>query len=156
MSDLSSIAQVAAEKELEHAEELRETAKKTKHLVLKALLEGIAKDSEKHSLLYKAIFDFLNKTSTMLSEEELETLETSIERHIKVESEMIQLAREWSEKVESPKLKMILVAILEDEIKHHKLLRNILDKIARRETFTEEDFWDAVWRDSPWHGTPGG
>jgi len=25
-----------------------------------------------------------------------------------------------------------------------------------KETYTEEEIWDAVWRDSPWHGAPGG
>lgn len=156
MSDLNSIAQTAIGKELEHVKKLKETAERLKHPVLKALLEGIAKDSEKHSLFYKAIVDFLNKVSPMLTEEELETLKASIEKHLEVEAKMIQLTKEWGEKVEDSRLKMILWAIHEDEVKHHKLLEDIRDKIAKRETFTEDDFWDAVWKDSPWHGTPGG
>lgn len=92
----------------------------------------------------------------MLREEELKTLKASIEKHLEVEAKMIQLTKEWGEKVEDPRLKMILWAIHEDEVKHHRLLEDIRDKIAKRETFTEDDFWDAVWKDSPWHGTPGG
>ncbi|RLE63032.1 MAG: ferritin-like domain-containing protein [Thermoprotei archaeon] len=156
MSDLNSIVQVAVKEELKHAVKLKETAGRLKHPVLKALLEGIAKDSEKHSLFYQAILDFLNKVSPMLTEKELEILKASIEEHLEVEAKMIRLAKEWSGKVEDSRLKMILWAIHEDELKHHKLLEDIRDKIAKRETFTENDFWDAVWKDSPWHGTPGG
>ncbi|RLE72939.1 MAG: ferritin-like domain-containing protein [Thermoprotei archaeon] len=156
MSDLNSIAQTAIGKELEHVKKLKETAERLRHPVLKALLEGIAKDSEKHSLFYQAIVDFLNRVSPMLTEEELESLKASIEKHLEIEAKMIQLTKEWSEKVEDPRLKMILWAIHEDEVKHHILLEDIRDKIAKRETFTEDNFWDAVWKDSPWHGTPGG
>lgn len=48
------------------------------------------------------------------------------------------------------------MAIYDDEQKHHKLLLDIKDKIAKRETLTEDVLWDLIWKDSPWHGAPGG
>jgi hypothetical protein len=56
----------------------------------------------------------------------------------------------------NPKKKLIMEAILNDELIHHKLLLNIYEIIAKAEALTEEKMWDILWRDSPFHGTPGG
>jgi len=53
------------------------------------------------------------------------------------------------------RIKLSLSAIYEDGNKHHKLL-NVRDKLAKAEAFEEPDLWDAVWKDSPWYGAPGG
>jgi hypothetical protein len=36
------------------------------------------------------------------------------------------------------------------------LLKRILDFIVRAEAVTYEDEWDMIWRDVPFHGSPGG
>jgi len=51
---------------------------------------------------------------------------------------------------------MILVVIYYDELKHHGVLVDLLKNVAEREVYTEEELWDAVWKDSPWHGAPRG
>jgi hypothetical protein len=52
-------------------------------------------------------------------------------------------------------VKLILGAIYSDEVEHHKVLVSVKERLAKAEVLTEQDFWDMVWRDSPWHGTPG-
>jgi len=50
----------------------------------------------------------------------------------------------------------VLEAIYSDELEHHKLLVSIKRNIAEKEKFGEEELWDMVWKESPWHGAPGG
>ena len=58
--------------------------------------------------------------------------------------------------VENEKVRLLLTAILSDEKKHHTLLKMVLDILVRRETITEEDWWDLLWKNVPFHGAPGG
>ncbi|MGC8982360.1 MAG: hypothetical protein ACP5KA_01170 [Desulfurococcaceae archaeon] len=91
-----------------------------------------------------------------LAEEELEYIKKGIERRIQVEAEMIEKAKKLFETSEEPCFKIVLAAISGDEKKHHALLLDIYDKTAVKEKFSEEEPWDAVWRDRPRHGAPGG
>jgi len=152
--EMLSLVERLVEEEKRYAEDLKSVASKIKHPVLRALLEGIAMDSLKHSQYYKAIAEYL-KGTPFLSEEELRMISEVIERHIEEESHGIKEAAEMLEKASDPRLKLLFAAILEDEKRHHALLVDIRDKIAKHETVTEDDLWDAIWRDSPFHGTPG-
>jgi len=99
----------------------------------------------------------LSETQPFISEEELEIIKKGIRKHIEIEAEMIEFTRKLVKETTDPWQKMILAAIYEDEVKHHKVLVDDIEKnVAEAETFTEEQLWDAVWRDSPWHGSPGG
>jgi hypothetical protein len=42
-----------------------------------------------------------------------------------------------------------LEAIMVDEKRHHKLLKQLLSILVRGETVTEGDWWDAIWGDVP-------
>lgn len=145
-----------SQKEKEYAQELRELSEKFKHPVLSALIKGIALDSEKHSIFYESLVKLLSETQPFISEEELEIIKKGIRKHIEMEAEMIEFTRKLVKETTDPRQKMILAAIYEDEVKHHKVLVDIEKNVAEAETFTEEQLWDAVWRDSPWHGSPGG
>jgi len=50
----------------------------------------------------------------------------------------------------------LLNAILEDEKRHHELLKRVLEILVKGETITEEEWWDVLWRNVPFHGSPGG
>ncbi|MCD6300954.1 MAG: ferritin-like domain-containing protein [Staphylothermus sp.] len=153
---LISLLREMSQKEKEYAKELKELTEKFKHPVLSALIKGIAIDSEKHSMFYESLAELLSETQPFLSEEELEIIKKGIKKHIDLEAEMIEFTHKLIEETQDPREKMILSAIYEDEVKHHKLLLSIQKHIAEKETFTEELLWDAVWKDSPWHGSPGG
>jgi len=53
-------------------------------------------------------------------------------------------------------VKLLLTAILADEKRHHELLKQVLEILVRGETITEEDWWDILWKNVPFHGAPGG
>ncbi|RLG80151.1 MAG: ferritin-like domain-containing protein [Thermoprotei archaeon] len=143
-------------REEEYARKLVESAKSFRHPVLQALLKAISRDSEKHSEMYRALVDLLARPQPVLTGEEYRLIAESIDAHIKVEKEMISLVREALGKTEDPRLRVILSAIYDDELKHHSLLVSLKKNIAEREVMSEEELWDAVWKESPWHGAPGG
>lgn len=145
-----------AKMEKMHAEVLRVLANKLKHPTLKAIFASISKDSEKHAELYSSLVSLLKEPQPFISEEDLKGIGEVIEAHIATEARMIAEARDALSSVEDSRMKLILAAILDDETRHHKLLLSIKERIAAAETLTENLLWDMVWKDSPWHGSPGG
>jgi len=143
--------------EKEYAQKLRDSAKEVKNPVVKAVMEAVSQDSFKHSMLYEVITELLSKEHPFISEEVSEQIRKEIDEHIKTESEMIKVVRETLEKgVSNKAVKFLLEAILRDEVFHHALLTKVNEMIVKRETFTESDMWDLIWKESVWHGTPGG
>lgn len=57
--------------------------------------------------------------------------------------------------IENKKVAFLLDSILNDERRHHELLKQVLDIIVRGETLTEDDWWKMLWEDVPFHGAPG-
>lgn len=58
--------------------------------------------------------------------------------------DMISLTRKLLDEISDPRLKLVLSAIYEDEIKHHELLLSIKKNIAKCEKYGEEELWDAI------------
>lgn len=145
-----------AEKEMDYAKALSSLGDRIKHPVLRAILTGISNDSIKHSLLYKAIVDLLSIPQPVISEEEFKEIVKEIESHIETEAKMIEFVKNMLKNIDDARLKLLLSAIYDDEVEHHKLLVDLRDNFAKLEIITEKDIWEAIWRDSPWHGTPGG
>ncbi len=143
-------------KEVEYAKELDELSNMIDHPVLQALFKAIAFDSRKHSVLYTSVLRLLHEEIKALTEEELKIISEKVRKHIELEKEMIERTLELMKQTDDPKLKLILASIHEDEVKHHKLLTDIEKNIASKYGVTEEELWDMIWKDSPWHGTPGG
>ncbi|MEM0005095.1 MAG: ferritin-like domain-containing protein [Desulfurococcaceae archaeon] len=139
-----------------YANELMKLANSIKHPVLRSLFESIAKDSEKHALMYKAVIEVLESTQPFISEEDLKRVTVSINQHIETEIKMLNIALSIASEAKDPRVKLLISAIADDESRHHKLLLNIKEKIAKPETLTEDILWEMIWKDSPWHGTPGG
>jgi rubrerythrin len=79
-----------------------------------------------------------------------------VEKHIRIEAELIKKISDVLPEVENNKEKLLLTAILADEKRHHELLKQVLEILVRGETITEEDWWDILWKNVPFHGAPGG
>ncbi|MEB3806274.1 MAG: ferritin-like domain-containing protein [Desulfurococcales archaeon] len=145
-----------SEEELFYAKELMDLAKKIKHPVLKALFESIAKDSEKHNLMLKAVKDYIEDKRPLLTEEDLMLIKDKIREHIERESKFIKNLTDLKEKIEDPAVLLIVEAQLEDEKRHHALLLQIEKMIAEKEKVSDQELWEALWLHSPYHGAPGG
>lgn len=131
------------------------TVKDMENVMVRELILGIAMDSNKHSSLLNALVASFGSTP-LISEEITDQLRTNLEDHIQLEQEAIDSYKEIWKQLEDEKEKIIIKTILNDEIRHHSLLKKIHKMIVEKETLTEQDLWDLTWKDSLFHGSPGG
>jgi len=123
---------------------------------VKGVLKGISLDSVKHSEMYASAVMLLTSVSQALTQEHLDKQRDLVEKHIRMEAELIKKIEKTLPTVENRKVKLLLNAILEDEKRHHGLLKSILEIIVHGEAITEDDWWDVLWKNVPFHGSPGG
>ena len=123
---------------------------------VKGVLKGISLDSMKHAELYSAALTLLTKVSQALKQEDLDAQRTLVEKHIKLEAELIKKIEDELPTVEDSKVKFLLESILVDEKRHHAMLKLVLEIIVHGETITEVDWWQLLWENAPFHGAPGG
>ena len=123
---------------------------------VKGVLKGISLDSVKHAEMYASAVNLLTEVSKALTQENLDKQKDLVEKHINMEAELIEKISKILPSVEDKKVKLLLTAILVDEKRHHELLKEILEILVKGETITEADWWDILWKDVPFHGSPGG
>jgi len=127
-----------------------------KNPAVKGVLKGVSLDSVKHAELYSAAITLLTKASTALNQGNLDDQRGLIKRHIEIEAKLIKILKEKIPEIENEKVVFLLRAILEDEIRHHAMLKMVLEIIVHGETITEADWWKMLWENVPFHGAPGG
>ena len=124
--------------------------------VVKGVLKGISLDSVKHAEMHASAITLLTSVSQALTQEHLNKQRELIEKHIRIEAELIEKISEVIPSIRNEKVRLLLNAILLDEKRHHELLKRVLEILVRGETITEEDWWDVLWKNVPFHGAPGG
>ena len=142
------------EMEKKHASSLSGSVEGLRNIVVKEVLMGIAYDSQKHAGFYQAILNLLGKVEPAITEEDYDRLEEVIKKHIDVEQQMIETSKQLLTSIKDPRIQHLLKEIYNDEIKHHALMKRILETVIKRETIFEADWWDFIWEGSPGHGTP--
>jgi rubrerythrin len=123
---------------------------------VKAVLKGISLDSTKHAELYASAITLLETVSQAMTQENLDQQRVLVEKHIKLEADLIKKLEDELPTIENKKVAFLLNSILMDERRHHTMLKQVLEIIVRGETITEEDWWKFLWEESPFHGAPGG
>jgi rubrerythrin len=123
---------------------------------VKGVLKGVSLDSVKHAEMYASAVRLMTTVSKALTQENLDKQKDLVERHIEMEARLIRKISEVLPTVKDNKVRLLLSAILEDEKRHHGLLKQILEVLVKGETITEADWWDILWKDVPFHGSPGG
>ena len=106
--------------------------------------------------MYSAAITLLTEVSSALTEENLEKQKELVKKHIQLETQVIEKLVVALPSVKNEKVKLLLEAILSDEKRHHALLTKILEILVKGETITDNDWWDMLWENVPFHGTPGG
>jgi len=123
---------------------------------VRGVLKGISLDSVKHAEMYAAATELLTRVSQAITQEQLDKQKAVVEKHIRLEAELIKKISDLLPTVENEKVKLLLSAILEDEKRHHELLKMVLEILVSGEAITEADWWDLLWKNVPFHGAPGG
>ena len=155
VKELQEFFEEMSKVEKEYAEKLRGVAPRTQNLVIRTILEAVAQDSYKHSLIYSALARIAEGgKEPLLTEDEAYKIGKEIEDHIRTEAEMIRRVEKILEKeVGDNASEFLLKSILQDEFLHHAVLKKVKETIVARETMRETD-WDIVWKDAYEHRIP--
>jgi rubrerythrin len=135
---------------------VKEGLTEIKNPAVKGVLNGISLDSLKHAQMYSSAITLLTSVPQALTEGNLDKQKELVKKHIQLEVDVIQKLGEIIPLVQNEKVKLLLNAILEDEKRHHDLLQKVLNILVKGETITDKDWWDVMWENVPFHGTPGG
>ena len=146
--------QVNVEKEI--VASLEKPLSVMKNVAVKGVLKGVSLDSIKHAELYLSAVTLLTTPSTALTQDNLDEQRNLVEKHIEIESKLIKVLEEKIPAIENQKVVFLLKSILADEVRHHEMLKMVLDIIVHGETITEDDWWKLLWENAPFHGAPGG
>ena len=123
---------------------------------VKELLLAVSTDSKKHAELLRSLRKAVEGPTPFISEGERDKIAKGIAAHIKMEEQAVETYAELAEKSDNDQVKTIAMMIREDELRHHALLKELHKAVIEPETLTEDMIWDAMWKDSPWKGSPGG
>jgi ribonucleotide reductase beta subunit family protein with ferritin-like domain len=142
---------------LEHhiVESITNSLKNVRNPVVKQVLRAIAFDSQKHAGIYTAAMA-ITEVTPALTDKEFRELKKLTEKHIVDEEKAIAALDKFLPKVKDKKIRFLLESIVADERKHHQLLNKIIDLVVKKEAITEEDWWEILWKNVPFHGAPGG
>lgn len=146
--------QVELEKKI--VEKATDSVKNVNNILIRELIQGIAMDSKKHSSMLNALIAMHTKSTPLIKEDITDELEKNLLEHIALEKQAIETYKELLNRDFKESERIIIEAILKDELRHHTLLKKIHKMIVEKETLTEQDLWDWVWKDSLFHGSPGG
>jgi rubrerythrin len=144
------------EMELSIIKIVEENVSKLGNAFIKDLLLGVSQDSKKHAALLKSLKKAVEGPTPFISEAERDKIAKGIDKHIKMEENAVRTYQELADKSDNEQVKTIAMMIREDELRHHALLKELHKAVVEPETLTEDDIWDVLWKDTPWHGSPGG
>lgn len=128
---------------------IKDSADKIDNEAVSTALLGISLDSKKHAMMYTSAIRLMTTSSAALNQEQLDLQKKVVNDHIKMEEAVIKELEKMLPTVENEKVELLLKAILQDEERHHKLLKTLYEILIRGEAVTEGDWWDAVWGDVP-------
>ncbi len=128
---------------------IKDSADKIDNEAVSTALLGISLDSTKHAMMYRSAISLMTTSSAALNQEQLDLQKKVVNDHIKMEEAVIKELEKMLPTVENEKVELLLKAILQDEERHHKLLKTLYEILIRGEAVTEGDWWDAVWGDVP-------
>jgi hypothetical protein len=146
MANLTDLLKKYSIMEKEYADNLYELSRNTNNFILKIILEAVAQDSIKHSLIYETLIHLKDERAKLISEREYDTISREIDKHIRIEAEMIKNSEKLMQELDEKVGKFLVASIIRDEKFHHDLLVQVRDIIIKRETLLNSERWMKVWR----------
>ncbi len=145
--------QVKQEEEI--VKSLNKALRKLKNPVVMSVLKGMSLDSMKHADMYRAAESIISVAPAM-TEDELDHLNEVVSWHIKNEEKVMGKVEDAIQRVKDKKIRFLLESIQADEKRHHELLKTIMTVVVQGETITNDEWWEIMWKNVPFHGAPGG
>ncbi|MCW4009803.1 MAG: hypothetical protein NWF05_04185 [Candidatus Bathyarchaeota archaeon] len=137
-----TLSKIKQQKEFEDqtAKKLTPLYESAKNPLIKLFLHCIILDTMKHSETYQMIIDL--NSNALMGKESKGVGKQELASHVTEEASMLKQAEEISEVVKDKKVKQLLINIVEDEKRHHKALKEMLEMLEK-----ESAEWDAYLYD---------
>ena len=130
-------------------ESINDSLKTIENYAVESALKGISLDSMKHAEMYRSALVLMTKKRLPLNQDQFDDQRELVSRHIKIEEEMMEKLDEVMPMVDDDRVSFLLEAIMSDERRHHRVLKELHKVLVRGESIIEEDWWDAIWKDVP-------
>lgn len=122
------------------AKKLTPMYESAKNPIIKLFIHSLILDTMKHSDTYQMLLDL--NSSAQMGDESKNIGQKELAMHIKEEAQMLKQAKDISDVVKDKKIKQLVLNILEDEKKHHRILKEVLEILNK-----ESKEWDAYLYD---------
>jgi hypothetical protein len=114
----------------------------TKNPVVKLFFHSIMMDTSKHADMYQIILD-LNERS-LLGKINREKMIVELSNHISIENKMLKRTLKIIDLIKDENLKKIIQRIIEDEKKHHKILKELFEIIRKEGKDWNREFYEVM------------
>ena len=137
-----ALNKIKKQKEFEDqtAKKLTPLYESAKNPVIKLFIHSLILDTMRHSDTYQMLLDL--NSSAQMGDESKNIGQKELTIHIKEEAQMLKQTKDISEVVKDKKIKQLILNILEDEQKHHRVLKEVLEILNK-----ESKEWDAYLYD---------
>jgi len=115
-------------------------------------LYQLALDSAKHERMLKAILELLSKPSEKELIAEGEDFRKIIEKHVEIERKMLEDFEDIVDKTQDRRIRFIIQEIINDEKRHHAIIKRIYELVCKGEEVKDEKWWDFLFRYSRLRG----
>ncbi|MHA1444429.1 MAG: ferritin family protein [Candidatus Hodarchaeales archaeon] len=130
--------------ENEIVKKAEESVEGIQNIMIRELILSIGLDSKKHASMLNALISLLTRPTPSVPEEISNGIKNSIVEHIQMEAQAIETYQKLLDSIDDPSEKVVIKAILNDEKKHHSLLKTINKMIVEKLSLSEREFWDMV------------
>jgi rubrerythrin len=141
MTDVIDLLKEQKKLELGHVEVLTKSMKDLKHPMARVILEAIIQDSRKHAAIAQALIDVDAGMAPMKLDVDMGpavNLHQNIKQHVRVEQNMIKTLGEIDALVEDDRVKTFIDYWIDEEKRHHQLLRELSNLIDRDSVSIDE------------------
>jgi hypothetical protein len=140
--DENALSKIKKQKDFEDetSKKLTPLYESAKNPIIKLYIHSIILDTMRHSDTYQMLIDLNDRAQ--IGEESAKLGEQELKNHITEEAKMLSQTEQISKSVKDKRIKQIILGILEDEQKHHRVLSELM-KILKKES---KD-WDAYLYD---------
>jgi len=137
MTDVIDLLKEQKKLELSHVEVLSKSIKDLKHPMARVIIQ----DSKKHAAIAQALIDVGAGEVPMRMDVDMGpavNLYQNIKQHVRVEQHMIEMLGEIDAMVKDDRVKAFIAYLVEEEKRHHKLLRELSNLIDRDSVSLDE------------------
>lgn len=155
MTDLPEFLEEQIELEKKIVEISRESVEQLDNVLVRELIRGITMDSEKHAMLLRALHGVLTGPTPFIEEGDYDKIADVIQKHINLERKAIDTYKKILEENDDKKIQTVIGEIYKDEVRHHDFLVRLQKAIIQKETLSDEELEEWLYKYAPFHGAPG-